>query len=565
LGKLGAVKDVGREVKRVSIDDQPTSGESGSLPVLPLHGGQLAPGAVVNGIYRLVRRLGAGGMGEVWEARHERTRGRVAVKVLLPEMGRHEDVLRRFQREVEITSALNHPNIVRVSDADKLPDGRPFLVMELLDGNDLASAASTPLSLPQVLDVVEQIAMGLHAAHGQSVVHRDLKPANIFLVPLPGTTRVVVKILDFGISKALDGLSKLTHTRSVVGTPYYMAPEQARAGISSLDARADQFSLAAVAFELLTGHMAFDGDGMVNVLYKVVQEPPPRFASLGVRAPAGVEAVVLRGLAKEPSDRYATVMAFSEALKKAAGAGVIERNHPPAPAVRGTKPLPAPSVTTLNASTGEIAAAQLSPARVASMRTDPVGPAPTVKTRRRPSAALLVGGAGVVAAAILAVAILRRPALESETVLEPRPAEALHPAPPAPAVQPPTPPPVHDKIVIGSDGQSKVIPAPAGEGARPPRVVDTGAEQPGAGSPVPVATSASAPADPKSQKPKSTRERPPVTGAEARRKPAKAGHRTDEEEGAAAAVQGGQTRPPKSQAPAPPEPPVPLGPTNSAL
>jgi hypothetical protein len=189
-----------------------------------------------------------------------------------------------------------------------------------------------------------------------------------------------------------------------------------------------------------------------------------------------------------------------------------------------------------------------------------------VKTRRRPSTALLIGGAGVAAAAILAVAILRRPALESETVLEPRPVEQLHPAPPPPVVQPPAPPPVHDKIVIGSDGQSKVIPAPAGDGARPPRVVETGAEQHRADSPAsaPVATSAGAPADAKTQK-KPGRERPPVTAAEARRKPAKAGHRAGEEEGAAAGVQAGQTNPAKTQAPAPPEPPVPLGPTNSAL
>src|SRR5262245_9175144 len=151
----------------------------------------LAQGTVLNGLYRLVRQLGAGGMGEVWEARHERTKGRVAVKLLLPEVGRHPEALRRFQREAEITSALNHPNIVHVSDCDRLPDGRPFLVMELLEGRDLATRLKTGQPLPwvQVGEIIEQMALGLQAAHERSIVHRDLKPANVFLVPLPGTSR----------------------------------------------------------------------------------------------------------------------------------------------------------------------------------------------------------------------------------------------------------------------------------------------------------------------------------------------------------------------------------------
>src|SRR5450432_980653 len=127
----------------------------------------LEPGTLVNGLYRLVRLVGVGGMGEVWEARHERTKGRVALKLLLPEMGRNEQVLLRFQREVEITSGLNHPNIVRVSDADKLPNGRPFLVMEFLDGHDLAKVTGRPMAFGEATEIIEQTAMGLHAAHGQ--------------------------------------------------------------------------------------------------------------------------------------------------------------------------------------------------------------------------------------------------------------------------------------------------------------------------------------------------------------------------------------------------------------
>jgi eukaryotic-like serine/threonine-protein kinase len=303
-----------------------SAGESGQGPgenaiAAARRKSELDPGTVVNGIYRLVRLVGIGGMGEVWEARHERTKGRVALKLLLPEMGRHDDVLLRFQREVELTSRLNHPNIVRVSDADTLPNGRPFLVMEFLDGHDLAKLTGRPMPFGDVADIIEQTAMGLQAAHGQSIIHRDLKPANIFVVPLPGRSRALIKILDFGISKAVDGLSKLTQTHSVMGTPSYMAPEQARGGSSSMDARADQFSLAAIAYELLTGRMPFAGDGTLNVLYKVVLEQPPTFASFGIAVAPEVEAVVLRGMSKTADARFGSVLEFSDALKAAGGAG----------------------------------------------------------------------------------------------------------------------------------------------------------------------------------------------------------------------------------------------------
>jgi Protein kinase domain/PEGA domain len=297
---------------------------------------QVGPGTLVNGIYRLVRCLAAGGMGEVWEGQHERTKGRVALKLLLPEMGRHREVLLRFQREIEVTSGLNHPNIVRVTDANTLPDGRPFLVMELLEGEDLSKILG-PLSLPAVCNIIEQTAQGLHAAHTRSVIHRDLKPENVFLVPLPGSAYPLVKILDFGISKALDGLSVLTRTHTMMGTPNYMAPEQATRGLSSMDSRADQFSLAAIAYELLTGHKAFEGDGMLNVLYRVVHEPPAGFAALGVLVLPAVEAVVMRGLSKSPQERYDSVLEFAEALRRAANS-VGVRAGPPRPAFVSSTP-----------------------------------------------------------------------------------------------------------------------------------------------------------------------------------------------------------------------------------
>jgi eukaryotic-like serine/threonine-protein kinase len=352
----------------------------------PIAGTELQPGALINGIYRLTRLLGVGGMGEVWAARHERTTGRVALKMLLPEMGRHEQILLRFQREVEITSRLNHPNIVRVSDADKLPNGRPFLVMEYLEGHDLSSVSrlGQPLELSQAVEIVEQVALGLQAAHAQSIIHRDLKPANVFVVSLAGTDRMLVKILDFGISKALDGLGQLTQSRSVMGTPNYMAPEQATGGASSVDARADQFSLAAIAYELLTGRLAFPGDGLVNVIFKVVNEPPPSFASLGIFPGAAIEQTVMRGLMKFPQDRFGSVMEFSEAFRRAAAMvdtrGPAQRPVPPLAArtlplaVPGA-PQTTPLLSTLRSSAAQIAAVSADSwaAAVPRKRAKPIG------------------------------------------------------------------------------------------------------------------------------------------------------------------------------------------------
>jgi serine/threonine-protein kinase len=382
----------------------------------------------VGNIYRLVRLLGAGGMGEVWEAQHERTRGRVALKVLLPEMGKHEEVLRRFQREVEITSGINHPNIVRVSDADSLPDGRPYLVMEFLEGSDLQKVAGgRAIPLQQVLEIVDQAAMGLHAAHAHSVIHRDLKPANLFLVPLPGTSRQLVKILDFGISKAVDGLSKLTHTRSVMGTPYYMAPEQATGGITTMDARADQFSLAAIAYELLTGRMAFEGDGMVNVIYKVVNESPPPFSAMGLSLPPGVELTILRGLSKRANDRFPTVLEFSEALKRAAageGSDAVAA-HAAAPPSQRTRILPTPPATTT---------LRQSAAQIESVRGDDLSP-----RRGGGKARLWIAGGVVAAVAVVAVVALRSGGGEKEGVTSQPAATGAAVALPPPAPQAPVP------------------------------------------------------------------------------------------------------------------------------
>jgi serine/threonine-protein kinase len=295
----------------------------------------LASGTVLDGTYKIDRLVGAGGVGEVYEASHTRLSGRYAVKVLLGEVSKREDVLKRFQREAEVTSALRHPNIVQVVDFNRLPDGTAYLVMEYLEGEELAKQIYRLGGLPlaRVVDLVGQLASALAAAHSQKVIHRDLKPQNLFVVKLPGDDRELIKILDFGISKVREAATKLTRQASIIGTPQYMAPEQARGLIDEIDERTDLFALAAITYEMITGRPPFYGEAIEAILYQVVHESPPPFAQ---PLPA-VEAVVMRGMAKNKLKRFSGVREFHHALAKAAAdttlpASVAPTLLPPEPA-----------------------------------------------------------------------------------------------------------------------------------------------------------------------------------------------------------------------------------------
>lgn len=281
----------------------------------------LAANVVLCGTYRVVRTIGRGGMGEVYEVQHLRTKASLALKILLADSGLSRQAIDRFRREAEITSNLNHPNIVRVFDFDSLGEGRPFLVMELLEGRELTRLLRPRVPLPpsKVASVVKQIALGLSAAHERGIVHRDLKPSNVFMTTVPGSSRELVKLLDFGISKVRDGAGDPTRTDTIMGTPHYMSPEQANGRAGEATGRTDQFALAAIAYEMLSGHRAFPGDEPVSVLYRVVHERPPKLRSRVPGLPRALEAVVNRGLAKHPDGRFPTIEAFAQAFVRAAG------------------------------------------------------------------------------------------------------------------------------------------------------------------------------------------------------------------------------------------------------
>ncbi|HET6611227.1 MAG TPA: protein kinase [Kofleriaceae bacterium] len=278
----------------------------------------IAIGDVVASTYEVTTLLGAGGMGQVWAARHLRLPGKtVAIKTLHAAIADTES-LARFRREAEIASRLDHRNIVAVHDYNVLDSGTPYLVLEHLRGESLAARiARAPMTLPEVSDIVRQVGAGLRAAHRQQVIHRDLKPQNIFLCPREDLPPRAV-ILDFGISKIRGSESIKTQTNAVLGTPQYMAPEQATGQHDQVNATTDVFAFGAIVYEMLAGRPAFTGANIPEVVFKVVYQDPPPVSDFVPGLPPQVAAAVMRALAKKPAERFPDVEAFVHAVTGAA-------------------------------------------------------------------------------------------------------------------------------------------------------------------------------------------------------------------------------------------------------
>ena len=270
--------------------------------------------------YQLTRVIGEGGMGTVYEAIHLRLRKRMAIKVMAMELTQDPESLARFKREASITSNLGHPHIVHVSDFGTSERGQPYLVMELLEGEDLEHRLRfVPITaITETIGVVKQVASALAVAHEKGIVHRDLKPANIYLVTMPGDEDFV-KVLDFGISKARSAVTKLTNnTTTVLGTPCYMSPEQAAGRSGDVDHRTDQWALACVAWEMLAGTCPFQGEDSNQILHQVTFGSPPPLFPMVPGPQSNVERVLRRALSKNQTDRYDSILRFSDALEQAA-------------------------------------------------------------------------------------------------------------------------------------------------------------------------------------------------------------------------------------------------------
>ena len=280
-------------------------------------------GSVLAERYEIVRRIGEGGMGAVYEARHTVIGKRVAVKVLLEKFLEKPELVARLLQEARLASSIGHENIVDVTDFGTTSDGRAFVVMEFLEGESLAQLVirDAPLPIERSLRIARQIASALGAAHDKGIVHRDVKPENVYLVRRGEAD--FVKVVDFGVSKAVHTREegpewqRLTRTGMVLGTPLYMSPEQARGG-EDIDARADIWAVGVLLYECLTGEVPFRAHNYLGVISQVLTEeaPPPSRLRPELGIPVGVESVVMRALEKDRTRRYQQMPEFERDLER---------------------------------------------------------------------------------------------------------------------------------------------------------------------------------------------------------------------------------------------------------
>ena len=304
------------------------------------------------GPYTIVRRLGAGAMGEVYQARHKHMGRDAAIKVLKAELTEERDIVARFFTEARATAAVRHPGIVEIFDCDLHRSGRAFIVMEYLQGEDLAhrlaSRGSFAGDWPALRGIGRQLANALAAAHAAGIVHRDLKPGNIFLVEKEGA-EPVVKIVDFGIAKLLrrdGGEHSQTQTGHILGTPLYMSPEQAK-GAKTIDHRTDIYALGCVLFELATRQPPFVRRGPAQVIVAHLHEAAPRASSLEPSVPPELDALIAEMLAKDPDKRPRSMSDVAARLAEppsAAPGRVATQLLPGGRASGGSGPIVAPAV-----------------------------------------------------------------------------------------------------------------------------------------------------------------------------------------------------------------------------
>jgi eukaryotic-like serine/threonine-protein kinase len=274
--------------------------------------------AILGGKYRVIRPIGRGGMGAVYEAEHIQLGKRVAIKLMLDKYTHDAEAMARFHREALAASRIGNPHIIDVKDLGTTDDGRPFVVMELLNGVPLTTALeqSRPMQPWRASEIMRQVLRAVGAAHAKGIIHRDLKPDNIFLVDHDGD-RDFVKLLDFGISKMSDpneqvAFTKLTSTGVVMGTPLYMAPEQAMG--QATHAAADIYACGVILYELLAGRPPFEGQTYAVLVARLLTAAPDYLGNVRPGLPLALVNAVHRALEKEPERRFASAEEFAASL-----------------------------------------------------------------------------------------------------------------------------------------------------------------------------------------------------------------------------------------------------------
>jgi eukaryotic-like serine/threonine-protein kinase len=367
-------------------------------------------GQVIAGKYRLERLIGRGGMGEVYEARHVVVGRRFALKLLHPHLAQGSSAVSRFLREARAAGSLENPHIAAVVDFATTTDGVPFLVMEYLEGISVGQllANEGALPVPRAVGLLLQLCRGLEAAHRAGIVHRDLKPDNLFVVENHDGTELL-KILDFGIAKLVDEpTAQLTHSGAVLGTAFYMAPEQAR-GEKQIDFRVDIYALGVIAFELLSAQKPHPGDGYNAILAHILTQPAESLAGLRPGLPAGLVALVEEAMAFAPARRPSSVAIWAESLAAFSGREV--------PAKAAQFDLRLPTVVSPNAETTAGTSSTVAVEQSGNTLQSAVGDVSSSTTRSEPRRAryalLLALGLGLGALGVLRAGTLGSGAVEN--------------------------------------------------------------------------------------------------------------------------------------------------------
>jgi tRNA A-37 threonylcarbamoyl transferase component Bud32 len=345
------------------------------------------PGDLIGERYQVQSVIGAGGMGVVFEATHLQLRQRVAIKVLIPELCEDPEAVVRFLREARAMVKIESEHVARVTDVGTLGSGEPYIVMEYLEGSDLAAVLKRVgrVSIADAVTYLLQASEAIAEAHSVGVIHRDLKPSNLFLARRRDGSSLV-KVLDFGISKAVPNVSfgrtsTRTATSVVMGSPLYMSPEQLRSS-KCADPRSDVWSLGILLHELLVGEPPFIADTLPGLLAKIIADPPRALRSGRLEAPGALEAVVARCLAKDPAERFQSVSEFAKALQPFAPEALRGRFGRTLFGVHDAKPSSGPSlgvsrsmdtrtaygVAPVDTAAGKAWAAALAPLRTPSLR-----------------------------------------------------------------------------------------------------------------------------------------------------------------------------------------------------
>jgi serine/threonine-protein kinase len=288
----------------MTVDGPPASGSAPQIQSPSL------VGQILDGRYRLIHKLGEGGMGEVYAAEHIHIEKRFAIKLLRPEIVSNAEAVTRFRQEARSSSSIGHRNIIAIEDFGQLSDGRIYMCMELLNGAALNEMITQGIGVDRLLNILIQTGHGLAAAHAKGIIHRDMKPENIFVTVGP-SGEDIPKLLDFGIAKVSgnDGQNHLTRTGTIFGTPFYMAPEQALG--NPVDARTDIYAVGVIMYECFSGSLPFQGDSFMGILTQhITMEPEPvasRAARAGRQLPPGLADVITRCMQKNPAQRFSTM------------------------------------------------------------------------------------------------------------------------------------------------------------------------------------------------------------------------------------------------------------------